>query len=352
MEISIIGGGFAGLVSGLYLSQLPHADITIYEKQQYNEYKASLCGEIISKRSLEKLTKETIWERNKRNTQNKITSLTLHIGENEAHMKQNAYILNRTYAQREMISLLTAKGVHFQFGKKVTPSDLANIDYDYLIGAGGPLSPVGSFINEKREILPACQYDMRLEGEWNPHTTHLYKLPYLDYYAWVFPLEGDRFHVGAPYTFDLLDKVIEDTNIQGEILSKDAQPLASYPSKLQDREKRAFMVSHFTNPITGGGMVPIIYASSLLYECFMDDEPFTYAERVRQHPINPEKWRKFETYVNPDDFSKVKKLGKLLDGKHIKEKWKTFLRLLPHPFLLNYARHMYNFLRKVEKWSL
>jgi len=89
-----------------------------------------------------------------------------------------------------------------------------------------------------------------------------------------------------------------------------------------------------TNPLSGGGLAPIIYASSILARNIGNLEG--YEKEVKKHPISSPAVVKAKNLLMKLTNSELEKMGKLVDGRTFEEmRFSDILGMIGHPRLIS-----------------
>ncbi|MFP4045499.1 MAG: NAD(P)/FAD-dependent oxidoreductase, partial [Candidatus Aenigmatarchaeota archaeon] len=230
MDIKIVGGGAAGLISALYLRKLDKAEITVYEKQTRDSYESTPCGEGISFDKISELREETGFD-SFPHVSKEVRGIEL-ICPNmtSSYVHKEGAVLNRDGWQRTMIEFLEERGVQFRFDQEIESSD--DLDYDILVGAEGPVSKIRQEIGGSIDVFSSVQYKMKLDR--SPDYLEFYADKMFDGgYGWVFPKEKMA-NVGCEGSFKRLDRFLEKYDIDGEIIEKQAYPIGVSGTKQQE----------------------------------------------------------------------------------------------------------------------
>lgn len=341
MKINIIGGGAAGLVSALYLRKIEGAEITLYEKQTRDEYGSTPCGEGISLDKLERLETETGFDP-LHYISRRVKGIEL-ICPNGAssYVHKKGAVLNRTEWQRAMIDFLEEKGVELRFDQEVENID--QLEYDFLVGAEGPISKTRQRIGGSIDVFSPVQYKMELNRD--PEYLEFYADEMFDSgYGWVFS-KGETANVGCEGGFEVLDRFLEKHGIKGKIIEKQAYPIGIRGTKLQ--EGNIYLIGGaggLTNAVSGDGLSSIVNCAELLKKSIQSDE--NYEKMVRKSPLDPAYWGEIaeKTYQKSDLFNSnelLNSLGEAVDEEDITDiSLRSKLKMLKKPKIIRDVRRL------------
>lgn len=351
-DIKIIGAGPGGLFSGLYLLEKGFVP-TIFEKQSREDYESTPCGEGISVDSIKKLEQDVGFV-SKPFISAEVGGVVFCFPEgNRAFLESEGVVLDRTDWLKALAEEFENRGGEIEYGKEIgNPGDL---EYDYLIGAEGPVSKTRELIDGAARVVAGCQYKFRPDDYQNDFLEFHLNKKFSDYYSWVFP-KGDYLTIGCGGKIGDLDRFLESREFEGEILEREMHPVTFSGEKFQ--EENVFLIGDaggMVNPVTGAGLGPIILASEVLSDCIDEGNPGEYEGRVREILVSPE----ITDMLMGLSQSYFKKLGDLVDGEYVRDFVKknnvldmirgNFFSVLGDPSFLIKTRRLYKRREEMKK---
>lgn len=291
LDVRIIGGGFAGVVTALTLLEAqPDARVAIHEREKSAH--TTLCGEGLSDDTLRAFTAfdsrpfvaETFDE-----------ASWFFPKDLEVRIHQRGHTMARERWIPAMAEACVARGATYLTESKVTPADVARMasEADLVVGADGPGNVTRKHVGGAHATMLGIQYRVAREGAARvPDRLEFYTdKAYSPEYSWVFP-RGDILNVGLLATGDgqdweRLDRFMRAKGLgDAKVLKREAYPIGFFGDAYQ--KGNVVLVGDaagLTNPITKGGMAAVIYAARILAACVRDGRIGDYAPRIRAHPI-------------------------------------------------------------------
>ena len=298
LDVRIVGGGFAGVVTALTLLNGDHAsdcNVTVYEREPRAH--TTLCGEGLSDDTLRAFKafdsspyvaetfEEASWS---------------FPGGVEFRIHQRGHTMAREAWIPAMAAEVEALGGAYVTGQKVTAEMVAQLarEADLVVGCDGPGSVVRRHVGGRHETMLGIQYRVAREGAGRvPERLEFYTdKEYSPEYAWVFP-RGGILNVGLlahgdGKDWERLDRFMRDKGVTGKPLRREAYPIGFFGDRVQrDNVVLVGDAAGLTNPITKGGMAAVVHATDLLARCVKEGRLDEYQARVREHPISDPSFR-------------------------------------------------------------
>lgn len=286
MRVVIVGAGPAGLISALYLIPKGIRPL-ILEKQP--TIKSTPCGEACGTQSLSKIPFDS-----KPFISKKLKGAKLIYPDGTcSYIHRSSVTLNRTNWLRGMAQEIEARGGQIRLNSEVMvisedSIQLRNgegIAYDILIGADGPNSRVARFLGVRYQYATVCQYKLACDTSGMDYLEFYFDKRFSPDYSWIFPKDG-VINVGTEGDFAKLDAFLSDKGLDSyQIVEKEAAVIpTSGIRKLVSRNIALIGDSaSLTNPFSGGGLTPIMYAGEILARYITNLE--NYEKEVKKHPI-------------------------------------------------------------------
>ncbi len=280
MTIAIIGGGPAGLYTS-YLLAKAGKEVTVIEEHK-SIGKPVQCTGIITSHLKDFIDVDDF---NKRFVINNIEKVRVYSKTNflELKLKNPNYIVDRSKFDRYLAELAKIAGVKISLGETYLGNDEKRIftnkrvlDYDLLIGADGPLSPVAKTNNmfRKRKLWHGIQARVKMK---NDNAVEFY--PNVGSSAWIVPENKDTVRIGLFAEKDAKN-IFEDFLKAKKVKKKDIIEYQSGLIPKFDKEQvvqknNIFLVGDSACQVkatTGGGIIPGMSAAEALAECIVKDK--------------------------------------------------------------------------------
>ena len=283
-DVLIIGCGPSGSTTAKKVVDKGYKVLIIEKKQKVGE--PVQCAEYIPKL----ITQHIKLDRN--SITNNVNSMKTHMPNGEINgLKTPGYIVNRAIFDKNLASYASESGAKILLGTKAEKFSNNNIiakrgnteikiNPKIIIGADGPKSNVGSWINQKNfQFIVAKQYEMILT-EYQDYTDVYFDEKFNGGYAWVFP-KGKYANVGiginsfysrnlSKILDDFVKKLIYEKKILPHSIVKKTAGLIPINGPLHktviDNIILVGDAAGFTHPITGAGILNAVISGSIAGE--------------------------------------------------------------------------------------
>jgi len=309
MKIDIVGGGPAGLISGLVLSD--DHEVTVYEQQE--RIKSTPCTESVSSWSLDRLRNLTEFG-SKEYVKSELEGLKIIFPkDNVGVLRGKGYILDRDEWLRDMASELEGeRGQEIELNRKI--EDVSELKGDVIVGADGPWSVVRDHIGGEAEIREVHQKKVESEPPRGPWACFYVDKDLAPYYSWIFPNEPGTVTVGST-SEEAVEKLIEKEDVHGKIV-EEVNWADSTKGTVYEKDSIYLIgdAASTSNVYTAGGVGPIIEASSILKETIGNGE--AYGKEIRERLVTEDDYkgrRELEDMSNEE----LEWLGEVVDGEDI-----------------------------------
>ena len=302
LDVRIVGGGFAGVVTALTLMDRVPCRVTVYEREQ--EPYTTLCGEGLSDDTLRLFRafdsrpfvaesfEEASW---------------FWPGGVEVRVRQRGHTMARERWIPAMAEEARRRGAEYRTGVKVSEEMVRQLarEADLVVGCDGPGSVTRKVVGGRHETMLGIQYRVArdpdaprasfrqgnlVEGRVPERLEFYTDKSYSPEYAWVFP-RGDIVNVGLLAAGDgndwaRLDRFMADKGVTAKVLKREAYPIGFFGDKVQ--QGNVVLVGDaagLTNPITKGGMAAVVHAADVLASCAAEGKLHEYGARIARHPL-------------------------------------------------------------------
>ncbi len=211
-----------------------------------------------------------------------------------------AAVINRPLYEQILYDIVS-RGADILLGVKATTDGRSveagskRLAARYIVDARGLKSLSSRHPRARKWILPALQYDVRVESTDNEYVYVFLGSKFSQgFFAWAVPLSDDLFRIGLASENLVLTRLKYLLRRMGELTKGDLQPRnirrviggAVYTGGLREHVEGAVLYigdsAGQTKPTTGGGLVYHSRASVLLAEALRRDEPEAYARDVKK----------------------------------------------------------------------
>lgn len=287
LDVRIIGGGFAGVVTALTLMDRVECKVTILEREPAAY--TTLCGEGLSEDTLRMFkafdSRPFIAESFEG------ASWFFPRGK-EVVVHQRGHTMAREGWIPAMADAVVARGGAYRTGVKVSEGMVRELsrEADLVVGCDGPGSVTRKVVGGHHETMLGIQYRVERAGRVPERLEFYTDKDYSPEYSWIFP-RGDIQNVGLLATGDgkdweRLDRFMKAKQVSGRILKREAYPIGFFGDKAQ--EGNVVLVGDaagLTNPITKGGMAAVVHAADVLADCAARGTLHEYGARIAAHPL-------------------------------------------------------------------
>ncbi len=306
-QAAIIGGSVSGLATA---HRLAHNDsfgeITVFERQTYDEKRVD-CGEAINDSTLVPLEKtpENGFVNDIDGFQLQVFSGTDRPVDETPLGTSNldcgpGYICERDVVERSWAESLMDRGIRFETGRSVSPSEYERIieEYDCVFDASGQPSLTLKYRGETQEYTgDMVALNATVEGDFSSYVDRprIFFEGYVGY-SWSFPKSADRANVGIGWAGDRRPddymSALEDAAERNGFPVPAREDVNIYtiprgpsldPNEIYDPEQNVFLVGDaagIANRYQGEGICQSIRSAYLLCELIDDGNEAAYPSRL------------------------------------------------------------------------
>ncbi|MFC1967965.1 NAD(P)/FAD-dependent oxidoreductase [Chloroflexota bacterium] len=286
MKVVIVGAGPAGLISALNLIQEGISPVILEKKPTI---RSTACAEACGLKSLSGIP----FDSNSYVRKELKGAKLIYADGTYSYMRNNTVTIDRTNWLKGMAREIIARGSQIRLNSEVLAVGSNNIqlkngetiDYEILIGADGPNSLVARHLGIKHQFMVASQYKLTYDTSDMDYLELYFDKRFSRGYSWVFPKDG-IINVGLEGDFSQLDAFLSHKGISGcKIIRREAGiiPASGIRRLVQHNIALIGDAAAMTNPLSGGGLTPIIYASQMLARHIRNLKG--YEHEVKKHPI-------------------------------------------------------------------
>jgi flavin-dependent dehydrogenase len=290
LDIRIVGGGFAGVVTTLtLLDRVPEARVTIYEREDAAH--TTLCGEGISDDTLRFFR---AFDSTPYIAQSFEGASWFFPEEKEVRIHQRGHTMARESWIPAMAEACVKRGATYRTGVKVSAERVEEMarEADLVVGADGPGSVTRKVVGGRHATMLGIQYRVAVDGATRaPERLEFYTdKTYSPEYSWIFPRGAIQnvglLAAGDGRDWERLDAFRAAKGVTGKVVKREAYPIGFFGDTVQ----RGNIVlvgdaAGLTNPITKGGMAAVVHAADVLSRCVAEARLDEYGPRLAAHPL-------------------------------------------------------------------
>ncbi|MFC1979416.1 NAD(P)/FAD-dependent oxidoreductase [Chloroflexota bacterium] len=286
MKVVIVGAGPAGLISALNLIQEGIRPVILERK---SAIRPSACAEACDLQLLKRIPFNSdpyICKQVK-------GARLIYTDGTCSYVNKISVVLERINWQEGMAREIETRGGQIRLNCEVTAIgedsvQLKNgdrIDYEVLIGADGPNSRIAKHMGIKHQSVVVSQYKLAFDTSHMDYLEFYIDRRFSPVYSWIFPKDG-IINVGIEGGFTRLDAFLKLRGLDGnKIIAREAgiMPFSGIHKLIQHNIALIGDSASMPNPLSGGGLTPIIYAGQMLAKNINNLK--NYEREVKRHPI-------------------------------------------------------------------
>ncbi len=361
-----MGGGPIGCYTG-YLLAKAGFEVKIFEEHGIIGKPFQCTGIVTSSfKDIIKPRKEFLV-----NTLNKVKVYAPNNDFLELNLKRREFVIDRIKFDQYLANKATDNGVKLYVnhrflskeGNNLIIKDLKKnkkkkIEYDYVIGADGPLSQVAKTFSlyGKREFFIGQQARVKINNDESSYETYFGK-NFPNFFGWIVPESENIARVGlaakknSNYFFK---KFLNDKRVkEKDIIERQGGIIPIYNPNIQIKKNNVFLVGDAATQVkatTGGGLIHGLIAAKCLAESIINKEQ--YEKKIKKKIEKDLKIhlmiRNILNRFTDDDYNYLIKLAKKKKNKNIIESHdRDFPMRFSFKLLLNEPRFLF-FFKKIN----